>query len=133
MSKVGCGPAAGDPPMAANTAPSRSRRTGFRRSLLIGPPTWRPEFAGPGGIFPPRTWLIVAEHVMPISGGSALPRLISARDKEMTTPELVWEGKYGEDGRKTAPVKVALPFQTVETVNESAQERQRSLDLFGGG
>jgi adenine-specific DNA-methyltransferase len=27
---------------------------------------------------------------------------------------------------------VALPFQTVETVNESAQERQRSLDLFGG-
>jgi DNA modification methylase len=28
---------------------------------------------------------------------------------------------------------VALPFQTVETVNESAQERQRSLDLFGSG
>lgn len=28
---------------------------------------------------------------------------------------------------------MALPFQTVETVNESAQERQRSLDLFGSG
>jgi DNA modification methylase len=46
-------------------------------------------------------------------------------------PELVWEGKYGPDGRKVAPLRVALPFQTVETVNESAQERQRSLDLFG--
>jgi DNA modification methylase len=45
----------------------------------------------------------------------------------------VWEGKYGEDGRKVAPPRVALPFQTVETVNESTQERQRSLDLFSGG
>lgn len=48
-------------------------------------------------------------------------------------PKLVWEGKYGPDGRKVAPLRVALPFQTVETVNESAQERQRSLDLFGTG
>ena len=48
-------------------------------------------------------------------------------------PELVWEGKYGSDGRKAAPLRVALPFQTVETVNESVQERQRSLDLFSGG
>jgi len=32
-----------------------------------------------------------------------------------------------------APLRVALPFQTVETVNESAQERQRTLDLFRGG
>ena len=48
-------------------------------------------------------------------------------------PELVWDGKYGEDGGRTAPLRVALPFQTVETVNESAQDRQRSLDLFGGG
>jgi adenine-specific DNA-methyltransferase len=48
----------------------------------------------------------------------------------MTTPELVWEGKYGEDGRKAAPIRVALPFQTVETVNESSQDRQRTLGLF---
>jgi adenine specific DNA methylase Mod len=40
--------------------------------------------------------------------------------------ELVWDGKY-KDGRKAAPVRVALPFQTIETVNESAQERQLSL------
>ena len=46
--------------------------------------------------------------------------------------ELVWEGKY-KDGKKVAPVRIALPFQTIETVNESAQERQRSLDLFASG
>jgi len=46
--------------------------------------------------------------------------------------ELIWEGKY-KDGKKVAPVRIALPFQTVETVNESAQDRQRSLDLFASG
>jgi len=46
--------------------------------------------------------------------------------------ELIWEGKY-KDGKKAAPVRIALPFQTIETVNESAQERQRMLDLFSVG
>lgn len=44
--------------------------------------------------------------------------------------ELIWEGKYDKDGRKVAPLRVALPFQTVETVNESAQDRQKTMDLF---
>src|SRR5437899_4824478 len=48
-------------------------------------------------------------------------------------PGLVWDAKYNKDGRRAAPLRVALPFQTVETVNESSQERQRSLDLFGSG
>jgi len=51
--------------------------------------------------------------------------------------ELIWEGKYktGPDGRqvKQGPLRVVLPFQTVETVNESAQERQKGLDLFATG
>ncbi|MBM3475642.1 MAG: site-specific DNA-methyltransferase, partial [Armatimonadetes bacterium] len=47
--------------------------------------------------------------------------------------ELIWEGKYDASGRKTAPVRIALPFQTIETVNESAQQRQRTLDLFSSG
>src|SRR5437867_2049267 len=48
--------------------------------------------------------------------------------------ELIWEGKYSADGRKCAPLRIPLPFQTVETVNESVQERQRSLEsLFSGG
>lgn len=46
--------------------------------------------------------------------------------------ELIWEGKY-IDGKKTAPVRIALPFQTIETVNESAQQRQKTLDLFASG
>jgi adenine-specific DNA-methyltransferase len=48
-------------------------------------------------------------------------------------PELTWDGKYDAAGRKASPPRIALPFQTVETVNETAQERQRSLDLFGTG
>jgi adenine-specific DNA-methyltransferase len=46
--------------------------------------------------------------------------------------ELIWDGKY-KDGKKQGPVRVVLPFQTIETVNESAQERQRSLELFSTG
>ncbi|HWE38048.1 MAG TPA: site-specific DNA-methyltransferase [Isosphaeraceae bacterium] len=42
--------------------------------------------------------------------------------------ELIWDGKYDADGKRVAPLRVALPFQTVETVNESAQDRQ--LNLF---
>ena len=44
--------------------------------------------------------------------------------------ELIWEGKYDAEGRRVAPLRVALPFQTVETANESTQERQKNL-LFG--
>ena len=46
--------------------------------------------------------------------------------------ELIWEGKY-KDGKKIAPVRMALPFQTIETVNESAADRSRNLDLFASG
>jgi adenine specific DNA methylase Mod len=46
--------------------------------------------------------------------------------------ELIWDGKYDAAGRRVAPLRVALPFQTVETVNESAQDRQRSLLLAPG-
>lgn len=45
-------------------------------------------------------------------------------------PELMWDGKYGPDGKRIAPIRVSLPFQTIETVNESAQKRQQVLDLF---
>jgi adenine-specific DNA-methyltransferase len=46
--------------------------------------------------------------------------------------ELIWEGKY-VDGKRQSPVRVALPFQTIETVNESAADRRRTLDLFAAG
>jgi adenine-specific DNA-methyltransferase len=47
--------------------------------------------------------------------------------------ELIWDGKYDANGKRVAPLRLALPFQTIETVNESAQQRQRALDLFGSG
>src|SRR5690348_7241596 len=43
-----------------------------------------------------------------------------AREDTRTMTELMWEGKY-KDGKKVGPVRIALPFQTVETVNETAQ------------
>jgi adenine-specific DNA-methyltransferase len=46
--------------------------------------------------------------------------------------ELIWDGKY-KDGKKQGPVRIALPFQTIETVNESAQDRRRNLELFSSG
>ncbi|MGH9763902.1 MAG: site-specific DNA-methyltransferase, partial [Blastocatellia bacterium] len=49
-----------------------------------------------------------------------------------TMTELIWDGKY-KDGKKQGPVRIALPFQTVETVNESAQDRRRNLELFASG
>lgn len=45
-------------------------------------------------------------------------------------PELIWDGKFDGTGKKVAPPRLSLPFQTVETVNESVQERQRTLDFF---
>jgi len=63
----------------------------------------------------------------PTSGAApAAPRRVSRA-------ELVWEGKYDAVGRRVAPLRVALPFQTVETVNESAADRDRNQDLFARG
>ena len=47
--------------------------------------------------------------------------------------ELTWKGKYDEHGKRTAPLHIQLPFQIVETVNESAQQRRKTLDLFSTG
>jgi adenine-specific DNA-methyltransferase len=55
----------------------------------------------------------------------------SLKGSDMT--ELIWDGKYDKDGKRVAPLRVSLPFQTVETINESTIERQRTLDLFSAG
>jgi hypothetical protein len=44
-----------------------------------------------------------------------------------TKTELIWDGKYDAKGQRVAPLRVALPFQTVETINETAQDRDRNL------
>ena len=40
--------------------------------------------------------------------------------------ELIWKEKY-KDGKKNSPIRISLPFQTIETVNESAEDRKRIL------
>jgi adenine-specific DNA-methyltransferase len=42
---------------------------------------------------------------------------------EITKTELVWPGKYDEDGRLNEPPRVSLPFQVVETINQSRATR----------
>ena len=53
---------------------------------------------------------------------------------ESTKTELVWPGKYDEDGRRREPPRVSLPFQVIERVNESRAtreaEKRRDLTLF---
>ncbi len=41
--------------------------------------------------------------------------------------ELIWDGKYDAQGKRVAPLRVPLPFQTVATINETAQDRDRNL------
>lgn len=53
---------------------------------------------------------------------------------EITKTELVWPGKYNEDGTLKETPRVNLPFQVIETINESRQTREaakkESLSLF---
>jgi len=39
--------------------------------------------------------------------------------------ELTWEGKYDADCRRAAPLRVQLPFQTIETVKRELDRGQR--------
>lgn len=43
---------------------------------------------------------------------------------EITKTELVWPGKYYEDGTRKEIPKVNLPFQVIETINESRATRE---------
>ena len=53
---------------------------------------------------------------------------------DITKTELVWPGKYNEDGTRKEVPRVSLPFQVIETINESRAtreaEKQRQPTLF---
>jgi adenine-specific DNA-methyltransferase len=58
---------------------------------------------------------------------------------DITKTELIWPGKYNEDGTRKEVPRVSLPFQVIETVNESRATRevrqlpQRTLfDVYEG-
>jgi len=44
---------------------------------------------------------------------------------DITRTELVWPGKYDEDGNLAPPRRVSLPFQVIERVNETRATRQQ--------
>src|SRR6267378_1037719 len=43
---------------------------------------------------------------------------------DITKTELVWPGKYNEDGTLKEVPRVNLPFQVIETINESRATRE---------
>ena len=53
---------------------------------------------------------------------------------DITKTELVWPGKYNEDGTLKEVPRVNLPFQVIETVNESRAMREakkvQTMSLF---
>lgn len=53
---------------------------------------------------------------------------------DITKTELVWPGKYNEDGTLREVPRVNLPFQVIESVNESRATREvqksKGLSLF---
>ena len=51
---------------------------------------------------------------------------------EVTKTELVWPGKYNEDGTLREVPRVSLPFQVIETVNESRATREAKVTRGGG-
>jgi hypothetical protein len=48
------------------------------------------------------------------------------------TVRLTWDGQYDAEGRRVGPTKLALPFQTIETVNESGAVRAPARTLRAG-
>ncbi|MBC8492376.1 MAG: hypothetical protein H8D43_01220, partial [Chloroflexi bacterium] len=43
---------------------------------------------------------------------------------EITRTELVWPGKHDDDGNLAQVERVNLPFQVIETVNETRATRE---------
>jgi adenine specific DNA methylase Mod len=43
---------------------------------------------------------------------------------EITKTELMWPGKYNEDGTRKEVERVPLPFQVIETINETRATRE---------
>ena len=50
---------------------------------------------------------------------------------EITKTELVWPGKYNEDGTKKELERVNLPFQVIETINETRATRETKKTKAG--
>src|SRR2546430_6537408 len=47
---------------------------------------------------------------------------------DLTKPELVWNSKYNENGTRKEVPRVRLPFQVLETINESRATREANKE-----
>jgi DNA modification methylase len=47
---------------------------------------------------------------------------------DVTRTELVWPGKYDENGKRQSVERISLPFQVIERVNESRATREAAKD-----
>ena len=90
----------------------KGRKKALIRRLLGGEPT--PEAEEP----PARAQADDLSASRPAPDPSPPPARIS-----VTKTELVWPGKYDEDGALRETPRVSLPFQVIETVNESRATR----------
>ena len=108
----------------------KGRKSALIQRLLASKPRPRPEDAPAQ---PPADASPAATE--PAQGRSPPPATVS-----VTKTELVWPGKYNEDGTLREVPRVSLPFQVIETVNESRAARdakaagtQRTLfDVYRG-
>jgi hypothetical protein len=46
---------------------------------------------------------------------------------DITRTQLVWPGKYDEEGNLVPPRRVSLPFQVIERVNETRATREQQV------
>ena len=67
--------------------------------------------------------LLGGEPTDDLSASRPVPDLSSPAKISVTKTELVWPGKYNEDGTLRETPRVSLPFQVIETVNESRATR----------
>jgi adenine-specific DNA-methyltransferase len=51
---------------------------------------------------------------------------------DITRTELVWPGKYDDEGRLVPPRRVSLPFQVIERVNETRATRDKHQEDLAG-
>jgi adenine-specific DNA-methyltransferase len=51
---------------------------------------------------------------------------------DITRTELVWPGKYDEEGNLVPPRRVNLPFQVIERVNETRATREEREEELAG-
>ena len=50
---------------------------------------------------------------------------------DITRTELVWPGKYDDEGNLVSPRRVSLPFQVIERVNETRATRAQHAGHVG--